>query len=119
MVVSERELRQGDIVWVDYGLPLGSEAGYKRPSIVVQSNDFNASRISTTICIPLTSNLRFGNIPGSVLLRRGETGLDKDSLAQAHLVTAIDRAAIFDWVGRIGPLKRKAVLNAIDLVTGR
>jgi mRNA interferase MazF len=118
MVTPERELRQGDIVWVDYGVPLGSEAGYRRPSVVVQGNDFNASRIATTICIPLTGNLRFANLPGSVLLRQGETGLDRDSVAQAHLVTAVDRSAVLEWVGRLEPAKREAVRKAIDLVMG-
>lgn len=34
---------RGDIWWVDFGEPLGSEPGWRRPAVIVQDNDFNNS----------------------------------------------------------------------------
>ena len=37
---------RGEIWLVDFGLSVGSEAGYRRPAVVVQNDDFNESNIS-------------------------------------------------------------------------
>lgn len=63
---------RGDIWWVDFGDPLGSEPGWRRPAIIVQSDDFNKSDMNTTIVIPLTTNLRLAEFPGNVLLSKEE-----------------------------------------------
>lgn len=47
----------GEIWWVDFGVPYGSEPGFKRPAVVVQNNNFNESKIGTTVVVPLTTNL--------------------------------------------------------------
>ena len=39
----------GEIWWVDFGIPFGSETGFKRPSIIVQSDSFNQTAMNTTI----------------------------------------------------------------------
>ena len=72
---------RGDIWWVDFGDPLGSEPGWRRPAIIVQSDDFNKSDMNTTIVIPLTTNLRLAEFPGNVLLSKEESKLSKDSVA--------------------------------------
>ncbi|MBA4162016.1 MAG: mRNA interferase MazF2 [Novosphingobium sp.] len=118
-MVTIPELRQGDIVWVDYGIPFGSEPGFRRPSLVVQGDDFNASRIATTVCIPLTSNLRLAAMPGTVLLKPSDTGLGQDSVANSAQITTIDRSMAYEWVGRIRPARLAAVFKALDLVLGR
>ena len=51
------------------------------PSMVVQSDAINRTRIGTILCIPLTSNLMLARAPGNVLLRKSETGLDRDCVA--------------------------------------
>jgi hypothetical protein len=35
---------------------------------IVQGDAFNRSRIATVVCVPLTSNLRWADAPGNVLL---------------------------------------------------
>lgn len=51
-------MMRGEIWMVDFGVPFGSEPGWRRPSIVVQNDEFNQSAMHTTIVIPLTSNLK-------------------------------------------------------------
>ena len=56
---------RGDIWWVDFGEPFGSEPGWRRPAIIIQSDDFNNSNMNTTIVVPLTTNLRLADFPGN------------------------------------------------------
>ncbi|WP_174280335.1 type II toxin-antitoxin system PemK/MazF family toxin [Sphingomonas bacterium] len=48
-------IAQGDIWWADASDPAGSELGYTRPVLVVQSDRFNASTLATVLCVPLES----------------------------------------------------------------
>ena len=47
---------------------VGSEPGFRRPVLVIQSDDFNRSRIATVIALVITSNLKLAMAPGNVLL---------------------------------------------------
>jgi len=48
---------RGEIWWADFGVPFGSESGFKKPVVVVQNDDFNKSNIGTVIVVPLTTKL--------------------------------------------------------------
>ena len=113
------EVRQGDVVWLDYGDPIGSEPGFRRPAVVLQSNAFNRSRIGTIVCVPLTTNLNLARVPGNLLLRQSETGLDRDSVANIAQIGAQDRSRISDWVGSISERHLQRLFDGIDIVLGR
>jgi mRNA interferase MazF len=49
-------MHRGEIWWASLGEPEGSGPGYRRPVLIVQSDEFNRSRISTVIVAVLTSN---------------------------------------------------------------
>ena len=49
---------QGEVWWADLPAPHGSAPGFRRPVVVVQGNALNRSRLSTTVCVALTSNLK-------------------------------------------------------------
>ena len=68
---------------------------------------------------PLTSNLRWANAPGNVLLTAAMTGLPKDSVANATQIVALDRALLEERTGRISPAKLDLLLAGIDTVLGR
>ncbi|HZL06300.1 MAG TPA: type II toxin-antitoxin system PemK/MazF family toxin [Coriobacteriia bacterium] len=112
-------MSQGEIWWADLGEPAGSEPGFRRPVVVVQSDAFNRSRISTVVCVPLTSNVRWGEAPGNVLLGAKTTGLPKDSVANVSQVVTLDRTALTDRVGKLPEGKLDLVLYGIDVLLGR
>jgi mRNA interferase MazF len=58
---------RGEIWRADFGVHLGSEPGFNRPVLVVQSDALNQSKINTVIVIPFTTNLILENAPGKVL----------------------------------------------------
>lgn len=63
-------MTRGDIFMLDFGVPFGSEPGYHRPVVVIQSNKENLSHLSTTIVIPLTSNTVHKELQGKCLFLR-------------------------------------------------
>jgi len=112
-------ISQGDVWWADLGEPVGSQPGFRRPVVVVQSDSFNRSRIATVVCVPLTSNLRLGEAPGNVLLDGSVTGLRRDSVANVSQPVTLDRATLTERVGSLPPAKLELILYGIDVVLSR
>lgn len=112
-------IRQGEVWWADLPEPEGSEAGFRRPVVVVQGNRFNRSRISTVVCVPLTSHARWADAPGNVLLPQSSTGLPKASVANVSLVLAVDRECLSERVGALKDLELRQILLGIDTVLGK
>ena len=92
-------MQRGEIWWATLPEPVGSEPGYRRPVLIVQSDDFNRSRIATVIAVVITSNLRLAQAPGNVWLPYKVTGLPKDSVANVSQVITIDKSFLTEQVG--------------------
>jgi|SRR5208337_2065338 len=114
MVVS-----QGEIWWADLPLPQGSGPGFRRPVVIVQSDDLNRSGIATVICVPLTSNLKWAFAPGNVHLSERITGLPLNSVANVSQIISIDRSLLMERVGRLPRAKLELLFTGIDLVLGK
>lgn len=112
-------IAQGEVWWADLAEPVGSAPGFRRPVVVVQSDAFNRSRISTVVCVPLTSNLRWADAPGNVAIDAKTSGLSRDSVANVSQVVAVDRAMLVERAGRLPEHKLDLVLYGIDVVLGR
>lgn len=110
---------QGDVLWASLPDPVGSGPGFRRPVVIVQGDALNASRLATVIVVPLTSNLRWATAPGNTLLKRRETGLSKDSVANVSQVVSIDRGILSKRLGRVSKAKLRLILDGIDIVLGR
>ena len=89
-------IRRGDILSVDLDPARGSEANKRRPAVIVSNDAANATagRLGRGVLtvVPVTSNIE-RVYPFQVLLPAVETGLDRDSKAQAEqiLSVAVDR----------------------------
>lgn len=110
---------QGDVWWAGLGEPTGSAPGYRRPVLVVQGDALNRSRIATAVCVPLTSNLKWADAPGNVLLKASATGLDRDSVVNVSQIVTLDKSSLTECVGKIPQRKLELVLAGIDVVLGR
>jgi mRNA interferase MazF len=110
---------QGEIWWADLPDPAGSGPGFRRPVIVVQGDSFNRSKIAIALCVPLTSNLKWADAPGNVLLEARLTGLPKDSVANVSQVVALDKFLLAERTGKLSRAKVDLVLAGIDVVLGR
>ena len=113
------ELAQGEVWWAELPDPVGSGPGFRRPVVVVQGDSVNRSRIATVVCVPLTSNLRWADAPGNVLLTAKVSGLPKDSVANASQLVALDREVLVTRVAKLGPKRIAEILTGIDVILGR
>lgn len=102
---------RGDVWWVDFGEPFGSEPGWRRPAVIVQDDDFNQSDMSTTIVIPLTTNLRLADFPGNYFLSSDVSKLSKDSVVVTPQITVIDKNRLIEHVSVLSA----AVMNDISV----
>jgi mRNA interferase MazF len=109
-------MQRGDIWWATLRPPTGSEPGYRRPVLIVQSDDFNKSRINTVVVAILTSNLHLQAAPGNVFLGKRITKLSKDSVANVSQVVTLDKSFLTERIGRLSTDKMKHVDDGLGLV---
>lgn len=106
-------MRRGDIRFVDLDPARGTEAGKRRPAIVVSNDAANttATRLGRGVVtvVPVTSNIERVH-PFQVLLPAAMTGLPRDSKAQAEQVRSIDVQRIGQRRGSLSP----QLLHQID-----
>jgi mRNA interferase MazF len=112
-------IAQGEIWWADLPDPVGSGPGLRRPVVVVQGDAINRSRISTAVCVPLTSNLRWADAPGNVALSVRLTRLPKNSVANVSQIVSLDKSLLTERVGKLPRAKLDLILVGIDVILGR
>lgn len=98
--------------------PIGSGPGFRRPVLIVQSNPFNASRISTVVVAVITSNLRLSAAPGNVRVSKTESGLGKPSVVNVSQVVTLDRGLLTDRVCLLTDQKIAEVDQGLRVVLG-
>jgi mRNA interferase MazF len=94
-------VQRGEVWWADLDPPQGSGPGFRRPVVIVQSDDFNRSRLRTTLVIVLTSNLRLVEAPGNVLVPARYSGLPKDSVANVTQLLTLDLELLAERIGKL------------------
>ena len=92
-------MRRGELWWASLPDPLGSAPGFRRPVVVVQTNQFNESRINTVIVAAITSNLRLAAAPGNLFLDRTESGLPRNSVLNVSQLLTIDKSLLDQPIG--------------------
>ena len=109
-------IKQGDIFWVDFGSPRGSEPGYRHPHVIIQNNVFNASKINTVVVCALTSNLKWAKSPGNFLLKKGEGNVPKDSVVNISQIATVDKSFLKEKIGTLPSSKIKQIIDGVKLL---
>lgn len=109
-------IQQGEIYWVELSEPKGSEPGYRHPHLVIQNNLFNQSRINTVVVCALTSNLKRGNAPGNVTLKKGEANIPKKSVINVSQIFTVNKSDLLEKIGTLSKEKFSKVLAGITLL---
>jgi len=98
-------MQAGEVIEVDFGLPLGNEAGLVRPAVLVTSSVILRRDPRTFHVVPLTTNVE-RDLPHA--LRR--ESWRPSSATQCHLLTTVDRAARTDVVlGQVSPVDLRRI----------
>jgi mRNA interferase MazF len=111
-------MTRGEVWWADFGIPFGTEPGFKRPVLVIQDDDFNRSNIGTVVIVPFTTNLALADAPGNVFLEAGDSGLAKDSVLVNSQITAIDKKRLVERVSRVESRYFGEIEEGIRIVLG-
>jgi len=84
--------------------------------LVVQANEFNASRMHTVIVAVITSNLRLAAAPGNVLCQTRETGLPRDSVVNVSQLITVDKSLLTERIGLLPARALRQVEAGLRLV---
>ncbi len=87
-------MKRGEVWWASLPDPIGSAPGFRRPVLIIQSNPFNESRISTVVVAAITSNVALAEAPGNVRLKSSESGLPKPSVVNVSQVLTVDKSLL-------------------------
>jgi mRNA interferase MazF len=109
-------IHQGDVVWISLPRALGSEPAGRRPAVVLQHDRFNRTRLATAVVVAITSQLKYGALPGNVRLRRGEAGLPRPSVVNVTQIVTVDRACLGGRLGGLSPARFAEVWAGVRLV---
>lgn len=110
-------INQGDVFWVNPGIPTGSEPGFRRPYVVIQNNVFNHTQINTTVVCAVTSNLHRAQLPGNVRLYKGEANLPKASVVNVTQLLTVDKQVLAEKIGTLSKERIRQVLEGLHLLT--
>jgi len=111
-------MTRGELWWADFGIPFGSEPGYKRPVLIIQNDFFNNSKINTTIVIPLTTNLILADAPGNIFITKRESKLKKDSVITLSQIEVIDRQRLIEKITKLDRSIIERIENNILFILG-
>lgn len=92
---------RGGVYWADLGEVSGSRPAKRRPVLVVQSDAYSASALSTVIAVVLTSNTALAAMPGSVFLPATASGLPRDSVVNVTGMVTLDQDDVTEMVAQL------------------
>ena len=97
-------MQRGDIWLVDLDRAGGSEAGKRRPAVIVGNEGANAAAArlgrGVVTVVPVTSNVA-RRYPFQVLLPAAESGIARNSKAQAEQVRSVAVERLRERIGRL------------------
>lgn len=108
--------KRGEIYWVDFGRPRGSEPKGRRPALIIQ-NDIGNLNSPNTIVAAITHR-RKTSYPFHVYITAKESGLPKDSTIQLENLLTISQERLIELCGRLGPERMAEVDEAIKTSLG-
>lgn len=109
-------IRNGSIYWVDFSPGKGSEPMGRRPGLVIQNDILNDSKLSTVVMLAITSTLKFGELPGNVVLRKGEANMPRKCVVNVTQVKSVDKKSLKEKIGTLSKERMAAVYNGLKLV---
>jgi mRNA interferase MazF len=115
--VTGRPVR-GMVLEVDLDPVVGHEQGRSRPCVVVQ-NDAGNRYSSMTIVVPLTDAAHIGGpSPIYVLVKKGDGGIRKDSIALTDQIRSVDIERVGRAFGVLSPETMRALDRALMISLG-
>jgi len=109
-------IRKGSVYWIDFSPGKGSEPVGRRPGLVVQNDVLNDSRLNTVIVLAITSTMKYGELPGNVVLRKGEANLPKRCVVNVTQIKSVDKESLKEKIGTLSEKRMADVYEGMKLV---
>ncbi len=109
-------MKRGEIWRASLEDPIGSDPCYKRPVVVISSNDFNSSKINTVIVAIITSNLNLSEAPGNFELTKKGSGLSRKSVVNISQLITLDKSFLDDKTGKLSNKQIEILNDGLKLV---
>jgi len=111
-----KDIRRGEIYWVNWSPGRGSEQGGLRPALVIQ-NDIGNKFSPTTIVAALTTAVE-KPYPFLVRVTAKESGLPRDSTVNLAVILTIDKTRLTRKCGELSEAKMSEVAESIKASLG-
>ena len=108
-------LTSGDVVDLDLGAPAGSEAGFRRPAVVVSAQRVLDAAPSVVHVVPLTSSIRGLASEVEIDIDLAD-GLDHRSAAQCQHIRAVAARRIDVKRGNVGAAALAQIRDLLGLI---
>ena len=109
-------IRKGSIYWVDFSPGKGSEPTGRRPGLVIQNDILNDSNLNTVVMLAITSTMKFGELPGNVVLRKGEANIPKKCVINVTQIKSVDKQSIKEKIGTLSQKRMEEIHAGLKLV---
>jgi mRNA interferase MazF len=102
-------------VLIDLGVPLGSEAGFVRPAVVVSAEGSLRRNLAMVFVVPCTTTRR--NVAAHVeLIPDGSNGLTAPTWAQVEQLRSVGRTRCLQRLGNCGPVALEQIREIAALL---
>lgn len=108
-------LTPGDVVDLDVGMPAGSEAGLRRPAIVVTAARILRGGPNVIQIVPLTRTIRSSSTEVTID-PDGDNRLEARSSAQCQHVRSVATTRVRERTGTVGPVVLNEVRETLALL---
>ena len=108
-----KEIKRGEIYWVDWNPGRGSEQSGLRPALVIQ-NDIGNKHSPTTIVAALTTAIE-KPYPFLIKVTAKESGLPKDSIVNLAVILTVDKTRLTNKCGALSEARMSEVNDAIKV----
>lgn len=92
-------IARGELWWADLGLPRGSAPALRRPVVILSSDQYNRSRLSTVTVAVVTTTAQLAALPGNVMIPADLGVLERSSVINVTQIATIDRRTLEDRIG--------------------
>ena len=113
----KREIKRGELYYVNLEPVVGSEQGGTRPVLIIQNNVGNKFSSTTIIAAAITSKTAKSSLPTHIALKN-VAGLNRDSLLLLEQVRTIDRSRIKGYIGSLDEKTMEKVNKALCISLG-
>ena len=106
------EIQRGAIYWIDNG------NNKKSPGLVIQNDILNESKLSTVSLLSITPTLKFGELPGNVILNKGEANMPQRCVVNVSQIKTVDKASICEKIGSLSSDRMTEIHDGLKMVIG-